>query len=169
MTHQLPLTHEEKIQKVGELIKGIKFAMLTTINSEGHLHTRPMMTLENEFDGILWFFAGKSSPLAEDLRTHTEVNLAYTQTHGLTYVSVAGKATLVDDKVRARKLWKPTCKTWFTEGVDDPNLMLVKVEAHSAQYWDSPSSVGHFLELAKSLLTGSTYVGESHEKVTLQH
>lgn len=46
----------EHIKKLGELITDIKFAMLTTVEQDGSLRSRPMATQQVEFDGDLWFF-----------------------------------------------------------------------------------------------------------------
>jgi len=47
--------------KVADLLKGFRFAMLTTVSSDGKLLARPMTVQEAEFDGDLWFFAEKNS------------------------------------------------------------------------------------------------------------
>jgi general stress protein 26 len=36
--------HEENVKKLREMIKGIEFAMLTTIEDDGSLRSRPMAT-----------------------------------------------------------------------------------------------------------------------------
>ena len=61
MTTKHRSTKQEKIEKVRDLIKGIKIAMLTTVNpTDGSLHSRPMATQEAEFDGDLWFFTAQA-------------------------------------------------------------------------------------------------------------
>ena len=48
----------DDIQKLCDLIKGIKITMMTTVEEDGTLHSRPRGTQEAEFDGDLWFFTG---------------------------------------------------------------------------------------------------------------
>lgn len=43
--------HSDDVKKLSDLIKGVKFAMLTVQTAEGHLHAHPMTTQEVEFDG----------------------------------------------------------------------------------------------------------------------
>ncbi len=52
------------IKKLGELIEDIDIAMLTTIDDDSALRSRPMGTQQIEFDGDLWFFVGASSAKA---------------------------------------------------------------------------------------------------------
>ena len=65
------------VQKLGELIKGIRVAMLTTVDSEGCLHSRPMATQDAEFDGTLWFFTEADSLKIHELERDRHVNLSY--------------------------------------------------------------------------------------------
>ena len=41
----------EDIRKLAELIKDIKIAMLTTLEADGRLRSRPMATQNKPFDG----------------------------------------------------------------------------------------------------------------------
>ena len=42
------MNHQEHIDKISDLIKDLKFTMMTTVTHEGHLHACPMTT--NQFD-----------------------------------------------------------------------------------------------------------------------
>src|SRR5919205_372923 len=44
-------TSDENIRKLGELIQDIRIAMLTTVDDDGTLRSRPMGTLKTPFDG----------------------------------------------------------------------------------------------------------------------
>ena len=73
----------------------------------------------------------------EALRTDHRVNLAYSDAGSQRYVSVSGHCELVRDHVKAKQLWNPVYKTWFPKGLDDPNLILLKVHVQEAEYWDA--------------------------------
>lgn len=164
------MTDSENIKKIADLIKGIKFAMLAITTADGHIHSRPMTTQDAVFDGNLWFFTSRNAPFRQDVEASPEVNLAYSQPNGNSYVSVCGTAAFVEDHLKAEELWHPSLKAWFPDGVSDPNLILLKVEVHSAQYWDSPSSgVAHMIALAKAAFTGERSDVGNSEKVSLQH
>ena len=143
------------IEKLGEMIDGIKVAMLTTSEPDGVLRSRPMMTQQVEFDGDLWFFTSATAPKAAELQNDHNVNVSFADPGGQRYVSVSGAASLVRDPAKIRDLWHPIFKAWFPNGPDDPDLALIKVNVEQAEYWDSPS--GKMVQLAgfvKSLATG---------------
>lgn len=131
---------KESIAKLNELIKDIEIAMLTTYDQDGSLHSRPMATQKVEFDGLLWFFTRASSHKVQEIEREHHVNLAYSAPDKQRYVSVSGMARLVKDRPKMEELWNPVYKAWFPDGLDDPDLALLKVSVEHAEYWDSPSS-----------------------------
>jgi general stress protein 26 len=158
------------VQKLGELIKGIRVAMLTTVDSEGCLHSRPMATQDAEFDGTLWFFTEADSLKIHELERDRHVNLSYANPDDSKYVSVSGTAAIVRDHAKVKELWSPIYKAWFPKGVDDPNIALLRVAVNKAEYWDSPSSaVVRLIGFAKAVVTGKRYgdEGTDHEKIEL--
>ena len=146
------------VKKLGELIRDSKVAMLTTAAPDGQLHSRPMATQvpdSEEFDGTLWFFTRDDSPKVAEIQEDEHVNVSYADSSSQNYVSVAGRATLVHDRGKIDELWSPIHKAWFPDGKDDPHLALLRVDAESAEYWDSPSSkVVQLFGIVKALATG---------------
>jgi general stress protein 26 len=161
--------HNENIRKLGEMIKEIKFAMLTTAEPDGTLRSRPMATQATEFNGELWFFTAASAPKVDEIEQDHHVNLSYAAPDKNLYVSVSGKARMVRDKQKAEELWNPAYKAWFPKGLDDPDLALLKVSATQAEYWDSSSSaVVHLVGFVKALATGERYHPGENEKIDLR-
>lgn len=156
-------TREAKIEKVRELIGDIDFAMLTTVRPDGSLHSRPMAAQGGEFDGVLWFFTSVSSHKVDDVESNHRVNVAFASPDEQKYISLSGEAQLVRDRARIEELWNPFYTAWFPEGVDDPDVALLRVEVDSAEYWEGRSStVAHIIGLAKAALTGKpANVGEN--------
>lgn len=137
MSHQKKSMSDVKL--LNEKIKDVRIAMLTTIESDGTLRSRPMVTQDTEFDGDLWFFTQASAPKVEDVQQHQQVNLSYVKPNEDLFVSVSGTAQLVLDRKEIKKRWKPHYKTWFPNGEDDPDLALLKMTVTRAEYWNMPS------------------------------
>lgn len=142
----------DPVAKLNELIKGIDFAMLTTIRSDGSLHSCPMATQAVDTDGVIWFFTGSNTEKAEAVRTEPRVNLAYSDPGSQRYVSITGRCELVRDHAKAKQLWSPLYRTWFPKGLEDPNLILLKVHVQEAEYWHAPD--GRMVRLPGFVKTG---------------
>jgi general stress protein 26 len=162
------MSRADAIKKLGQLIDKIEIAMLTTAESDGTLRSRPMATQQVEFDGDLWFFVGASSPKAQEIRRDPRVNVSYAKPDDQRYVSISGSGELVRDRQKMQELWSPVYKIWFKDGLDDPDLALLKVRVEQAEYWDAPSS--KFVQLAgfvKALATGDDSSLGENEKIAL--
>jgi len=129
-------------QRLRDLIRDVRFAMLTTRSVDGSLSSRPMTTLQAEFDGTLWFLAAADSLKALDIEQRPKVNLGYAAPETGRYVSVSGTASVLHDHNKARELWRPEFETWFPNGPDDDNLAVLQVEIASADYWETPGARG---------------------------
>ena len=163
--------HAEAIEKLGHMIQNIQFAMLTTVEPDGSLRSRPMATHQDkkgDFDGVLWFFTKGDAPKVDEVKKDQHVNLSYSSPEHSKYVSVSGTAMLVRDRQKAEELWAPKYVAWFPKGLDDPELALLRVDVAKAEYWDMPgSTVAHAIGVVKSLATGQSYQPGDHEKVKL--
>lgn len=158
--------YNENIKKLREMIKDIRFAMMTTAEEDGTLRSRPMATQQVEFDGDLWFFTNANAPKVDEVQHNQHVNLSYAEPNDQKYVSVSGKAQLVRDRQKIEELWNPLFKAWFPQGLDDPDLALLKVSLDKAEYWDSPSSkVVRLVGFLKAVVTGKPIDAGDNEKI----
>jgi general stress protein 26 len=152
--------------RLAELMKDIRIAMFTTIDGDGHFVSRPMAQQEVEFDGSLWFFAERSSRKAAHIAVNPYVSVTLTSND--TWVSLAGKALVVDDPQKVKELWNGFVEAWFPNGQEDPNIVLIRVTGDTAEYWDSPGGrLASVISFAKAKLTGKPYDGGENEVVTL--
>lgn len=148
-------THHEGAEKLYELIQDIKIAMMTTIEPDGTLHSRPMYNHQADKSGDLWFFSRARSGKVSELSKDSQVNLGYSNPSSQDYVSVSGTAEIVTDKAKVKELWSEGLRTWFPKGPDDPNIALIRVHPSGGEYWDGPSqTVMQLYGYVKARLTG---------------
>ena len=144
--------------KLWAMIKDIRFGMFTARHGNGQLRSRPMMTLNGNRDrgAVLWFFMSRSGDPVADLQAASDVNVAYADPGNDTYVSVAGKAGVVEDVGRKRELWSALAQAWFPGGPEDPDLALVAVAVADAEYWDMKTNKAEQLfKIARAAVTGA--------------
>jgi general stress protein 26 len=135
--------HKSDAALLSEKIKDIRIAMMTTIEPDGSLHSRPMVTQDIEavkFDGDFWFLTSAGSPKVSEVEEHRQVNLSYSSSDKHLFVTVSGTAQFVDDRKKIKDLWNPVAKSWFQTGPEDPDVVLMKVHVESAEFWEGPAS-----------------------------
>ena len=151
-------THTDH-QTLWHLIKHIKFGMLTHRHSNGELHSHPLTTQNKSADegSELYFFISRYSEMARQLPQDPNVNMSYADPGKDSYVSLSGLATIVEDQPKKETLFTPMSQAWFPAGATDPNLALLKVEIHHAEYWDvKESKMVQLAKMAKAAITGET-------------
>jgi general stress protein 26 len=162
-------TAHHDITHLKEMIEDIKIGMLTTRDVDGTLRSRPLQTVGVDDDATLWFFTSQTSPKVDEAEdTAGQVNVSYANPANQDYVSVSGRASLVRDREKMRELYTKWVEVFFPQGLDDPDLALLRVDVEKAEYWDAPgSSVGRLYGLAKGLMTGDTDALGDNRKVNL--
>ena len=168
MSQEKHLSGPEGMQKIGELIKDIRIAMMTTAGGDGSFDSRPMATQKTQFDGTVWFLTRQESGKVHELADDSHVSLLYADTSDSKYVSAKGRATISKDRAKIHELWNSMYKAWFPEGEDDPSIAVLRVDIHEAQYWEASSSklIVGIKYMAAAVTGGKVDVGE-RGKVTL--
>lgn len=157
--------HDDTTLRLVELTKESRFVMLTTTDHEGHLVSRPMSRQDVDLDGDLWFIATRDSRKVEHIRANPVVGV--TVTSQSSWVSISGRAEVVDDLDKLKEYWSTFAEAWIPEGPEDPNAILIHVDADTAEYWDNPGGrVSSIVSLVKSKATGKPYDGGDHATLT---
>ena len=134
------LTASDAVKKIREIAKDANICMFVTNLTKLPLAGRPMATQEVDDEGNIWFMSDKNSDKDHNIKRDDRVQLFYSHTGNYEYLSIFGKAELINDKSKIEELWTPMAKTWFKEGKDDPAIELIKVSPEDAYYWDTKNN-----------------------------
>jgi len=150
------LYNEDAVKKIKDFVNDIKVCMFCTSVTDMPFRTRPMSTLEVDDEGNLWFFSAKSSDKNDEIKNDDTVQLIYSKNSDVHFLTITGKATIVEDQAKKDELWNPIVKAYFPEGKDDPNLSLVKIKPEAAHYWDTINGkMITWFKMAASAVTGN--------------
>ena len=126
------VVNREAVETVKDIIKDIETAMFSTI-SEGRINSRPMQTQDIEFDGDLWFLTK---------RTPANIKKLWLIPTSISLMSANpmyrfGERPAVDDLERKKALWNAAYEKFLQTSYDDPNIILIKVDTDTAEYWET--------------------------------
>ncbi len=164
--------HSDPTSKVRDLLQSFDTAMLVTQASDQPHHARPMALAHVDDDCDVWFFTGQSSLKVNEIE-HDERVLIVCQDEHSRYLTVTGRAQLIQDPKKAHDFWKESFAVWFPQGVNDPNLFLIHVHSEHAEYWDTQGAKGvkYLLKAAAAYAKGTRpkiEEGEQHGNVELK-
>lgn len=157
----------EKMEKVRDMVEGIRIAMMTTADEHGNLVSRPMAALQFDEEGNVWFLTNRTSPKVGQIEHNEQrVNVSFASVSDADYVSISGTANEINDRAKIDELWNPQAKAWFPKGKDDPELTLLRVHTQMAEYWNSnDSTMVRLFQQASAVVTGSVPEMGENEKV----
>jgi general stress protein 26 len=109
----------------------------TAVALGGSSGSRPMNVRQVDEAGNLWFLSAADSHTNQEITANPAVKLYFQGSPHSDFLQLHGRATISVDKAKIKELWEPVIKTWFTEGIDDPRITVIKVTPESGYYWDT--------------------------------
>ena len=129
----MPIT---SLSELSKKMAEIDIAMLSTHTEGGNIASRPMSNNgEVDKDGDSYYFTWDEARMVSDIEADARVSLAF-QGSKRFMVALEGTAELVHDKARFQEHWSPDLDVWFKDGIDTPGVVMIKVHATRAHYWD---------------------------------
>lgn len=128
----------ETLAALKSILKDAKVAMLVTHSTENRLVARPMQLQEVEFDGDLWFLTRTDTDKYDEIKTNDDVNVIISEK---SYASISGTAEIIDDLNKKKEFWNKAYEAMFDMDYTDPRLILIKVKAETAEYWETGSMI----------------------------
>lgn len=132
------LTRSEAVAKIRELVEKAQNCFFRTATGNGESSgARPMNVQKVDDAGNLWFLSADDSHKNLEIGQDPFVELYFQGSPHSDFLMLKGSATISRDKEKIKELWQPLIKTWFTGGVDDPRITVLKVSPSEGYYWDT--------------------------------
>jgi general stress protein 26 len=129
--------YSEKLENYKTLVNNAKMCMMITDEKdEKYLCGRPMTISKVDEDGCIWFFSKETWYWIDEMEDDKIITLTFLSDTDNTYLMVHGKATFSESKKKMDKLWSDDVQDLFPEGLDDPHLILIKIEPEEVHSWD---------------------------------
>lgn len=98
---------------------------------------RPMNVRKVDEQGTLWFLSADDSHKNQEIARNPSVVLLFQGSPHSDFLQLSGHASISRDQEKIEELWEPVLKTWFTGGVQDPRITVIKVTPREGYYWDN--------------------------------
>ena len=132
------LVGEAAVERIRELVDDAKTCFFRTAIATGETDAvRPMNVLNVDDLGNLWFLSASDSHKNEELEADSSVELFFQGSAHSGFLHLNGTAIVTRDQKTIDDLWNPLLKTWFTEGMNDPRITVIRVTPQTGYYWDN--------------------------------
>ncbi|MCX0330119.1 pyridoxamine 5'-phosphate oxidase family protein [Acinetobacter radioresistens] len=162
------MTEHENREKLWELIKDVRFAMISHQTETHEIHAQPMTMLNSERmdeDQNVYFILKDTNDIVQAVEAgRNQFGLAFSKPSDDIYVSISAHGEISTDRALIDKLWNPWAENWF-DGKDDPSVRVLVAKAVSAEYWNvTDNKVTHLLKVLKGNITSKTEEPDSEHK-----
>ena len=107
-------------------IAAARFCFLITLDSSGQPQARLMNPFDPEPDMTIWMGTNRKTRKVEQIRKNPRVTLAYPDIPGSGYVTLIGKARLVDSLEERRRRWKKEWADFYPGGPEGDTYLLIE-------------------------------------------
>ena len=133
------MTEQNHLSRVWDIVEKVRVGMLTTQFSGG-LRARPLEARVDRDAGIIWFVTDVRGAKDEEIDAAHDIGLVFIHEDDRAYLSITGRAFVSRDTAKSKEIWRKTDDSWFSNGPDDPNVRLLRIEPITVELWDGPSS-----------------------------
>lgn len=149
---------QKAIEKVKELInKNTTCFFNTRIQSNQTVSSRPMSVQKVDGRGDLLFLSASDSHKNQHIQEDRKVQLLFQGSQYSDFLSLFGEASISTDKELIKELWEPILKVWFTGGVDDSRITVIRIKPTEGYYWDNKhGNAVAFMKTAIGAMIGKT-------------
>lgn len=147
----------DAVKQLKEIVGHQRVCMMMTNPSHYPSSTRPMDVSEVDDNGVFWFLSLRTSEKFSDLEKDPRITLHISNSSDQEYLTIHGQCEILNDRARMKELWNPFAKVWVPDGVEDPDLRILKVTPTDGYYWDTKDGkVVAAAKMAFALITGNT-------------
>lgn len=140
--------------RIWDIIEQTGVGMLTT-RFGGGLRARPLDARPDRKADAIFFIADKRGLKDDEIAACPDVCFTLVNESDKAYLSITGRAAVLDDPGLAAKYWKKADEVWWPDGPADRHICVLRLEPQRAELWDGPASAAvarH--EFAKARATG---------------
>jgi general stress protein 26 len=165
MAEETPNAEPGDVARVWRLMKKIKICMLASHDGE-KIRARPMAAHPREDANVVFFLTDVRGHKDEELARDDTVCLSFARPEDGKFLVVTGHAAIVDDRTLISDLWDNDAAP-FWQGPDDPNVRVICVTPHDAQFWEGPHGFAATVAMVFAAATAGPPVLGDQRKVNL--
>ncbi len=139
----------ESVSDVQQRLEGERTAIVTTIDERGSLSSRPVTVQRIDDSGDVWFLVDRDADWVVPA-DGAPANVSVVD-KGSTWVSFAGRATLIHDQAILDDLCDPVSDVFFDDGA---TAVALRVVTDRIEWWTAPGRISQAVQIAKAKVTG---------------
>jgi general stress protein 26 len=118
---------EVVISAAREMMTKARYCALITLGKDGHPQAREIDAFAPEPDMTVWIATNPVTRKVTEITRDARVTLYYASEGGAGYVTILGRAQIVDDPAEKAKRWKDDWAAFYKDRNRGPDYLLIRV------------------------------------------
>lgn len=118
-------TRDSLLYAAREIMQQVRYCTLITVGNDGYPHARIMDAFAPDSNFVVWLATNPRSRKVAEIKSNPNINLFYWEESGGSYVSLTGRAKLIDDPEKKKRHWKAEWEQFYPDR--EKGLLLIKV------------------------------------------
>ena len=130
--------------------------------------TRPMTAQvdrqdrDKEDGGPIYFFGSRTDGVGQDIAASSRAVATYASKDHKVFAHIHGSLVASNDRDVIERLWNPFIASWYKDGKDDSDLLLLRFDTEKADVWEADT--GSTLKAAALKALFDIDPGKEHQK-----
>lgn len=155
----------DDVARVWRLMESIGICMLASRDGE-KIRARPMGAIPRSVENTIYFLTDQRGHKDEEVAGDNHVCLMFSKPGDGKFLTVTGRARVLDDRALIRDLWNSAAEAWWS-GPEDPGVRVIEVTPEDAQFWEGPHGIAASVQMVIAAATSMPPVMGDQRKVDL--
>jgi general stress protein 26 len=135
-------TPAEMVQAAREVMEAAPYCFLITVDRAGQPQARLMQQFPPEADLTVWMGTNPKSRKVAQIRATPRATVACSDAKGPGYVTLTGRARVVDNLTERRRRWRADWDAHFPGGPAGPNYALIEFSPERLELVSGTHKIG---------------------------
>jgi len=131
----------ELLQLARDTIDAVPSCLAITVDRQGDANARVVNPSKLTDQWTVRFMTDRRTRKIGEIERTGRMTLVYQHDAGGAYVTLVGRAAIIDDVDVKTAVWRPQSFKWHPGGPTDPNVVLVEFTAERIETWNSPHNI----------------------------
>jgi len=135
------LSADDLLLLARETVEAVPTCLAITVNGDGGANARAINPSKPSTEWVIRFMTDRRTRKFSEIVRTGRMTLVYFHEAGGAYVSLVGRARIIDDVTVKQAGWHPGNFKWHPGGPTDPNVVIVEFEAERIETWNTPEGI----------------------------
>jgi general stress protein 26 len=132
---------EHLLSLARRLIDDLTFCVAITAGEDGEINARVVQPLPIRDDWTVDTLTNRRCRKVREIERSGRLTLLYQHDPDRSYVTLLGRASIVEDVELKRAIWKPAHARWNPGGPDDPATVFARLVPDRIELWSAVHNV----------------------------